>query len=126
MSFGIRVIWLTSVFRLAASIASQHCVYDIRVAHDFEVIAIAAHVVGARLERKIHQRFFFDLIGRNRDQSLAIEHPGDAAGRAQLAAGDLKNLADFAGRAIAVVGKNIAQNRPRRSGRNLRTGFPRS
>ena len=46
----------------------------------------------------------------NEEQALALEHPGDAAGAAHLAAGELEDLADLAGGAVAVVGQHFAEH----------------
>src|SRR5205085_632313 len=83
----------------------------VRIARDFEDISVAPYVFGTRLQRQIHERLFIDLIGRNRDQSLSVEHPGNTAGSPQLAPGDLEYLAHFARRAVAVIGENVAEHR---------------
>ena len=44
------------------------------------------------------------------DQALALEHPGDAAARPELAVAHLEDLADLGGGAIAVVGEDFAHD----------------
>ena len=81
-----------------------HVAVDGRIAGDLELVADALHVVGAGLQGQLHQLVFVDGVGGDEEQALALEHPGDAAGAAQFAVGELEDLADFAGGAVAVVG----------------------
>src|SRR5271167_2118591 len=50
------------------------------------------------------------MLGRDQKYAFAIEHPGDTTDASQSAAGDLEDLADFAGRAVAVFGEDVAEH----------------
>ena len=107
---AIRVIWLASGVMPASARAFATVAVDGRIAGDLELVLDAFHVVGARLQGHFHQLLLVDGAGRDEEQALVVEHPGHAAGAAQLAVGKLEDLADFAGRAIAVVGEHFAED----------------
>ena len=84
---------------------------DRRVADDGEVFAGGLDVVGAGFQGNLYELVFIHCRGWHQEQTLGFEHPGHAAGGAELAAGLLENLAHFRGRAVAVIGQNIAHHR---------------
>ena len=88
----------------------QHAGERVGLGDHFVLVAVDAHVVGAGFEGELHEGVFLDLVAGDARDALAVEHPGDAAGGAELAAGELEDLADFGGRAVAVVGVDLAQH----------------
>ena len=80
------------------------------VAGDFVVVPLALQVVGARLEGDFHQAVLGDVLGLDEEEALVLEEVADAAGGAEVAAADLEGLAEFAGRAVAVVGQDLAED----------------
>ncbi len=111
VSLGMRVIFRTSAFSPAASTASRNAGKCVGVADDFEARPAAAHVFSAGFQGKLHQRVLIRLIGGDFDEALAVEHPGNAAGGAEFSARNLEDFAHFAGRSIAVVGEDFAEDR---------------
>src|SRR5690348_229570 len=69
---------------------------------DLPMIAVVAEVIGARVKDNAHELVFTGLVGRDEDLSLALEHPGDAALFAHVAAILGEDVADLADRAVAV------------------------
>jgi hypothetical protein len=47
-------------------------------------VAVVVHVVGARLEDRVHQRLFGGLALLDDDEALLVEHAGDGVRLAQL------------------------------------------
>ena len=80
------------------------------IAEDLELIADRFDIVGSVLHCQLQQAFFVGLLAVDDDHPFAFEHPSNAAGRAELAASDFKNLLHFGCGAIAIVGEDFAQD----------------
>ena len=106
----MRVISLDSGSMPASASASPTSAERVRIAGDFEFVAASLHVVGAGFQGDLHQLVFVHFVGRDDEQPLALEHPGHAAGGAELAVEHLEDLANLGGRAIAVVGEDFAHH----------------
>ncbi len=78
---------------------------------DFPAFAVVAQIVGAGVENDAHELVFAGLILGKQNLALALEHPGDAALFAEVAAVLGKHVADLAHGAIAIVGGDHHQNR---------------
>ena len=78
--------------------------------NDFPLVAFIAQVVGAGVEHDVHEMFFAGLVPRDVDMALALEHPGHAAHLSEIAAVLRKAMADFADRAVAIIGGDFNQH----------------
>ena len=81
-----------------------------RRGEDLPTLALVAQVVGAGVEHDVHELVFVGLFAGNEDLALALEHPGDAALLAQVAAVFGEDMADLADGAVAVVGGHVDQH----------------
>ena len=88
----------------------QHCVVAVGVGKHFPGIAAVFHVLGAGFKNEGHQSVFADLFLFDNDLALALEHPGDAALFAEVAALFRKRVADIAHGPVAVIGGDHDQN----------------
>src|ERR1039457_3314062 len=77
---------------------------------DGPLIFVAAEVLGAGVESDIHKLIFAGLVLFDHELALTLEHPGNAALFAEVAAILGKDVADFADGAIAVVGGDVDQD----------------
>jgi len=71
----------------------------------------AADVVGAGFQGDLHQALFGDLILFDENLAFAVEHPGDRADFAEVAAVFREQVADLADGAVAVIGGNLHDDR---------------
>ena len=77
---------------------------------DLPLVAVVAQIVGAGIEHDGHELVFAGLVAGHEDLALALEHPGDAALLAHVAAVLGEDMADFADRAVAVIGGDVDQD----------------
>ncbi len=96
--------------RSAASSSLEHGFVRFGSREDFPVVAVVAEVVAAGIEHQVHELVFGGLVDRNQDLALALEHPGDAALLAHVAAVLGEHVADIADGAVAVVGGDVDQD----------------
>ena len=73
--------------------------------------ALVLQVVGAGVERGVHERFLGGLLLGDRDDALLLEHPGHAVGLAQVPAPLGEHVAQLADRPVAVVGERLDDDR---------------
>ena len=90
-----------------------------RLAHGLEQLGVAGDlvitvdqfdVVGAGLERDLHQAFLGDVLGIDDEQSLESEQIADASHGAEIAAGEFEHPPELAGGAVAVIGQRLAKH----------------
>src|SRR5581483_3421052 len=79
--------------------------------HHLENVLLVAHVLGAGVEHDAHQPLLVHLRLLHRDQPLFIEHPGHAAGLAQVAAVFGEQPANLGNGAIFIVGQDLRDDR---------------
>ena len=87
-----------------------HVVQLARLGLDEEAFAVGAHVVGARLERGLHELVLADVLLEQQVPLLVKEVQHRARGR-QFRVGALEQLANLAGGAVAVVGQDFDDDR---------------
>ena len=91
----------------AARSAGKSCGSDV----DDPDVAVLAHVLRPALGGRQRDRVLVDGLDRDRDDALALEHPGDRAGRAERAAELAEREAHVGGGAVAVVGQRLDDQR---------------
>src|SRR6266496_4069721 len=87
-----------------------HGVKLVRRRGDHEDVALAVHVLGAGVERRFHGHVFVGFPVHY-DLPLAVEHPRDRIGGAEVAAVAREHVADFGDGAVGVVGGRLDQDR---------------
>src|SRR5215831_4671186 len=89
----------------------QHALVRVGRGEDLPAVAVAAQILRAGVQHDAHQLVFGSLIARHEDLALALEHPGDAALFTHVAAVLGEHVADFGDGTVAVVGRDVHQNR---------------
>ncbi len=109
MLVATRVICFTSSFMPAASRASTTSVKFFWRCGNFDlVIARGLDIQSAVFEGDFHDLFF--ARPNHGDQAAAFEEIGHAATATQVATVNIEDLANFRGRAVAVVGHDFAHD----------------
>src|SRR5215469_12576972 len=88
----------------------EHALISGRLGRDFPVIAVVVEIFSARLKNNVHQVVLFCSALGNDDVTLLVEHPGNGPGFSHVAAVLAEHMADFADRAVAIVGVDVQQN----------------
>src|SRR5207302_3943096 len=78
-----------------------------RVGDDVDGLAVDPRVARAHVDRLQPNLVRVAAVGIDDDLALPREHPGDAAGGAQVAPGPAEEIADLTTRAVAVVGQRV-------------------
>jgi hypothetical protein len=76
----------------------------LRIGDDFPGVAFVVEVFAAGFEDDVHQLLFVGCSFGNGDDALLRKHEADGVGLAEVAAALREGVANFADRAIAVVG----------------------
>jgi hypothetical protein len=77
---------------------------------DFDGALLDGDVVGAGLESDGHKLVLVDACGVHSDESLAVEHPGDASGLAEVAVVAGEHVSDLGGRPVFIIGQRLHED----------------
>src|SRR5438552_3054312 len=82
-----------------------------RRSRDDQLIAVPRHVLGPRLERDLERGVFIGLPRVHHDLRLAVEHPRDRVGGAQVGAVPGEEVPDLGDGPVRVVGRRLDEDR---------------